>query len=219
MASRETAFVEITPEVLLKAYACGIFPMAESAEDPALYWIEPEKRIIPLDTFHVLSRLAPHHRSDRFSIAINRDFDGVFDGCAEPQPAGRAPDQRAHPHAHQKLTHRPLPQHRGGYDDGVPGGGLYGVRLAARSSASMSHRPRDARRWRWCICGAARRRLHAARHPVRHRSSQDVRRGGGVAPAVSRCRSVAGHEAISPRPAAHDRREALQYAQPTSGLS
>ncbi len=39
MASRETAFVEITPEVLLKAYACGIFPMAESAEDPALYWI------------------------------------------------------------------------------------------------------------------------------------------------------------------------------------
>ena len=42
MASRETAFVEITPEVLLKAYACGIFPMAENADDPALYWIEPE---------------------------------------------------------------------------------------------------------------------------------------------------------------------------------
>ena len=87
MASRETAFVEITPEVLLKAYACGIFPMAESAEDPALYWIEPEKRgIIPLDTFHVPSRLARTVRSDRFSIEINRDFDGVLDGCAEPQP-------------------------------------------------------------------------------------------------------------------------------------
>src|SRR5262245_14109824 len=54
MANRESAFIEITPEVLLKAYACGIFPMAESAEDPALYWIEPEKRgIIPLDRFHV----------------------------------------------------------------------------------------------------------------------------------------------------------------------
>ena len=68
MASRETAFVEITPEVLLKAYACGIFPMAESAEDPALYWIEPEKRgIIPLDGFHVPARLARTVRADRFT--------------------------------------------------------------------------------------------------------------------------------------------------------
>src|SRR6187431_1260282 len=87
MASRETAFVEITPEVLLKAYACGIFPMAESAEDPALYWIEPPERgVIPLETFHVSSRLVRTVRSDRFSIAVNRDFDGVLEGCAEPQP-------------------------------------------------------------------------------------------------------------------------------------
>src|SRR5437016_2790085 len=58
MANRESAFIEITPEVLLKAYACGIFPMAESAEDPALYWIEPEKRgIIPLDTQFVTDHL------------------------------------------------------------------------------------------------------------------------------------------------------------------
>jgi leucyl/phenylalanyl-tRNA--protein transferase len=54
MANRENTVIEITPEVLLKAYACGIFPMAESAEDPALYWIEPEMRgIVPLDGFHV----------------------------------------------------------------------------------------------------------------------------------------------------------------------
>src|SRR5262249_53003867 len=54
MANRETAVIEITPEVLLKAYACGIFPMAESADDPALFWLEPEMRgIIPLDRFHV----------------------------------------------------------------------------------------------------------------------------------------------------------------------
>src|ERR1051325_431330 len=85
MASRETAFVEITPAVLLNAYACGIFSMAESAEDPALYWIEPEKRgIIPLDTFHVPSRLAKTVRSERFTIEVNRDFDGVLDGFAEP---------------------------------------------------------------------------------------------------------------------------------------
>src|SRR5271154_5048935 len=87
MASRESALIDITPEVLLKAYACGIFPMAESAEDPALYWIEPEKRgIIPLNTFRVASRLARTVRSGRFTIAINRDFQGVLDGCAEPAP-------------------------------------------------------------------------------------------------------------------------------------
>ena len=101
MASRETAFIEITPEVLLKAYACGIFPMAESADDPALYWIEPEKRgIIPLDRFHVPARLARTVRSDRFTVTVNRDFDGVLDGCAEPQPGPPAHlDQRAHPRA------------------------------------------------------------------------------------------------------------------------
>ena len=45
MTSRETAYVEITPEVLLKAYACGIFPMAESAEDPTIHWREPAERL------------------------------------------------------------------------------------------------------------------------------------------------------------------------------
>ena len=90
MTSRDAAFVEITPEVLLKAYACGIFPMAESAEDPALYWIEPEQRgVIPLDRFHVSGRLARTVRSERFTVVCNRDFEAVIDGCAEPAP-GRA---------------------------------------------------------------------------------------------------------------------------------
>ena len=116
MASRDNAFIEITPEVLLKAYACGIFPMAESADDPALYWIEPEMRgIIPLDRFHVPSRLARTVRSDRFTVTVNRDFDGVLDGCAEPQQ-GRAAhlDQCAHPRPlSQALRAPPLPQRRG----------------------------------------------------------------------------------------------------------
>src|SRR2546429_236681 len=86
MANRETAFIEITPEVLLKAYACGIFPMAESADDPALYWIEPEQRgIIPLDRFHMPSRLARTVRSDHFTVTVDRDFDAVLEGCAEPR--------------------------------------------------------------------------------------------------------------------------------------
>src|SRR5215471_8185596 len=87
MASRESANVEITPDVLLKAYACGIFPMAESADDPALYWIEPERRgIVPLETFHVPARLARTVRSDRYRVLCNRAFDPVIAGCAEPQP-------------------------------------------------------------------------------------------------------------------------------------
>ena len=116
MANRESAFIEITPEVLLKAYACGIFPMAESADDPALYWIEPEKRgIIPLDRFYVPSRLARTVRSDRFTVTVNRDFDGVIDGCAAPQsgPAAHL-DQRPHPRALPQALRPPaLPQHRG----------------------------------------------------------------------------------------------------------
>jgi len=80
MANRETTFIEITPEVLLKAYACGIFPMAESAEDPALYWLEPEKRgVIPLERFHLPSRLARTVRSDRFTVTVNHSLE-VYDG-------------------------------------------------------------------------------------------------------------------------------------------
>src|SRR5581483_7369869 len=87
MASRESALIDITPEVLLKAYACGIFPMAESADDPALYWIEPERRgIIPLDRFHVPDRLARTVRSDQFKVVVDRDFDAVIAGCAQPMP-------------------------------------------------------------------------------------------------------------------------------------
>jgi leucyl/phenylalanyl-tRNA--protein transferase len=107
MANRESALIEITPEVLLKAYACGIFPMAESADDPALYWVEPEMRgVIPLDRFHMPARLARTVRADRFTVAIDRDFDGVLDGCAEPQP-GRPPhlDQCAHT-LYRKLCQR-----------------------------------------------------------------------------------------------------------------
>jgi leucyl/phenylalanyl-tRNA--protein transferase len=148
MASRESAFIEITPEVLLKAYACGIFPMAESAEDPALYWIEPEMRgIIPLDRFHVPARLARTVRSDCFTVAINRDFDAVLEGCAEPQ-TGRP---RTWINARIRALYRKLYDRRHChsvevYDEhDVLVGGLYGVSLGrAFFGESMFHRERDA---------------------------------------------------------------------------
>jgi len=147
MASRETAIVEITPEVLLKAYACGIFPMAESAEDPALYWIEPERRgLIPLEGFHVPARLARTVRADRFTVVANRDFEAVIDACAEPRP-GRArtwinPRIRA---LYCKLHQRGHCHSIEAYEDDRLVGGLYGVNLGrAFFGESMFHRLRDA---------------------------------------------------------------------------
>ena len=151
MASRETAretgLVEITPDVLLKAYACGIFPMAENADDPSLYWIEPDKRgLIPLDGFHVPRRLARTVRSDLFEIHVDRDFESVIDGCAEPQ-AGRS---RTWINARIRNLYRKL--HEIGHchsveawRDGKLVGGLYGVRLGrVFFGESMFHRERDA---------------------------------------------------------------------------
>ena len=147
MASRETAAVEITPDVLLKAYACGIFPMAESAEDPALYWIEPEERgVLPLDAFHIPSRLARTVRADRFTVVANRDFEGVIEACAEPR-AGR---RRTWINARIRKLYGGLFA-RGhcytveAYDGDALVGGLYGVSLgAAFFGESMFHRSTDA---------------------------------------------------------------------------
>lgn len=81
--AREKPLLEITPQVLLKAYACGIFPMAESADDPQLYWIEPQARgVLPLDDVRVPRRLARTIRQQPFEVRIDTDFEGVIDGCA-----------------------------------------------------------------------------------------------------------------------------------------
>jgi len=147
MASRENAFVEITPEVLLKAYACGIFPMAESAEDPALYWIEPELRgIIPLDGFHVPGRLARTVRTTPYVVRVNRDFDGVIDGCAAP----KKDRGRTWINTRIRRIYRSLFDHGHChtvevYDGDVLVGGLYGVSLGrAFFGESMFHTARDA---------------------------------------------------------------------------
>lgn len=147
MGRRRDSDLEITPDLLLRAYAAGIFPMAESADDPALYWVEPKERgIIPLDGFHVPSRLARTVRSDVFEIRIDSDFDAVIDGCAAPAE-GRDQtwiNQRIRDlygslfdagHAHTVET----------WQDGRLVGGLYGVHLgAAFFGESMFHTARDA---------------------------------------------------------------------------
>jgi len=147
MANRENTFIEITPEVLLKAYACGIFPMAESAEDPALYWIEPDMRgIIPIEGFHVPSRLARTVRTTPFKVFIDRDFDDVIDGCAEPQK------DRARTWINERIRKIYRSLFDAGhchsvevYDGDTLVGGLYGVSLGrAFFGESMFHRATDA---------------------------------------------------------------------------
>jgi leucyl/phenylalanyl-tRNA---protein transferase len=87
MASRDDIVLEITPEVLLKAYACGIFPMAEAADDPALYWIEPERRgILPLDALHVPTRLKRTIRQGVFDVRVDTAFEAVIAGCGAARP-------------------------------------------------------------------------------------------------------------------------------------
>jgi leucyl/phenylalanyl-tRNA---protein transferase len=147
MARRQPTLLEITPEVLLKAYACGIFPMAESAEDPALYWIEPEMRgILPLDRFHVPARLARTVRSERFMVTVDRDFDAVMEGCAAPRE-GRP---RTWINARIRNLYRKLYERRHChsievYEGDALVGGLYGVTLArAFFGESMFHEARDA---------------------------------------------------------------------------
>lgn len=74
----------ITPEILLRAYSAGLFPMAESADDPDIYWVQPEIRgIIPLDQFHVSKSLAKTIRKRPFDIRFDTAFAEVMLGCAQ----------------------------------------------------------------------------------------------------------------------------------------
>lgn len=147
MAANTSDQLVITPQVLLKAYACGIFPMAESAEDPNLFWIEPEHRgVLPLDAFHLPKRLRRTVRQDVFEVRIDTDFQQVIDGCAEPQDDRKktwinSEIRRLYGalfdmgHCHTVEVWR----------EGRLVGGLYGVSLgAAFFGESMFSRERDA---------------------------------------------------------------------------
>ena len=75
----------LTPEIVLRAYAEGLFPMAERRDDPTLYWVSPEQRgIIPLDAFHIPKRLARTVRSDIFHVSVDTAFGEVMRACAAP---------------------------------------------------------------------------------------------------------------------------------------
>lgn len=75
--------VDITPELIVRAYRAGIFPMAEDAEDDDIFWVSPEQRgIIPLDGFNASTSLRKAIRSNRFSVRTDTDFPAIIEGCA-----------------------------------------------------------------------------------------------------------------------------------------
>ncbi len=137
----------ITPQILLNAYAAGLFPMAESADDPSIHWVEPKLRgIIPLNSFHVSSKLARLVRSDKFEVRFNTDFLSVIDTCSEFTP------DRPSTWINARIRSLYLELFELGfchsvevYRAGVLVGGLYGVSLGgAFFGESMFHRVTDA---------------------------------------------------------------------------
>ncbi|MBP8937444.1 leucyl/phenylalanyl-tRNA--protein transferase [Agrobacterium genomosp. 3] len=133
MAGRRSRNNGITVDILLRAYSAGLFPMADSADDPELFWVEPEIRgIIPLDDFHVSKSLAKAMRKKPFDIRFNTAFEAVMAGCA-----AAAPDR---PSTWINATIRKLytELHQIGHAHSVEAwegkelvGGLYGVSLGA----------------------------------------------------------------------------------------
>jgi leucyl/phenylalanyl-tRNA---protein transferase len=137
----------IPPDLLLKAYASGVFPMAESASDPEVFWVRPETRgIIPLDGLHIPRSLKKTIRKQRFEIRLDRDFEAVIDGCAEARAERRstwinAPIREAYVGLHQRGYCHSVEAWR----DGRLAGGLYGVTLGrAFFGESMFSREQDA---------------------------------------------------------------------------
>ncbi|MGO4437482.1 leucyl/phenylalanyl-tRNA--protein transferase [Rhizobium sp. RAF56] len=137
----------ITPEILLRAYSVGLFPMAENAGDPEIFWVEPELRgVLPLATFHVSRSLAKTIRKNPFDIRFNSDFDAVISCCAEHT------QDRPSTWINQTIRTLYSSLHSLGHahsveawEDGVLVGGLYGVSLgSAFFGESMFSRRTDA---------------------------------------------------------------------------
>jgi leucyl/phenylalanyl-tRNA---protein transferase len=138
---------ELTPTLVLRAYAMGVFPMAESHDAETLFWVDPEMRgVLPLDTFHIPRRLKRTVRQGLYTVRCNTNFDAVIDGCA----AARGPDQDTWINAEVRRLFRTL--HAMGVVHTVETwqgdqlvGGLYGLHLGgAFFGESMFSRARDA---------------------------------------------------------------------------
>jgi len=138
---------QLTPELLLRAYASGIFPMSENQSDPNVYWVEPEMRgILPLDQFHVSKSLKKVVRKKKFKVFFDRAFEQVLDECAEPSKG------RDVTWINKSIRNNVIKLHEMGFAHSVECwrdnklvGGLYGISLgAAFFGESMFSKETDA---------------------------------------------------------------------------
>ena len=137
----------LDPDLLLRAYSVGVFPMASTRDAADVFWVEPKKRgILPLDRFHLSRSLAKTIRSDRFTVTVDQAFGEVVARCAEA--TARRPDTWINPDietAYAELHRRGYAHSVETWQGGELVGGLYGVRLgAAFFGESMFSRVRDA---------------------------------------------------------------------------
>jgi leucyl/phenylalanyl-tRNA--protein transferase len=137
----------IPADLLLKAYASGVFPMAESADDPEVFWVRPETRgIIPLDSFHLPKSLAKTIRQGKFEIRYDSAFEDVIDACAEERDERETtwingPIREAYIQLHT-MDHCHSVE---AWQDNRLVGGLYGVTLGrVFFGESMFSRERDS---------------------------------------------------------------------------
>jgi leucyl/phenylalanyl-tRNA--protein transferase len=133
----------LTPENLLRAYAAGIFPMAEGRDDPGLHWVDPRRRgILPLDGFHVSRSLSRRLRHWPHEVRINSDFLGVVQACADrPETWINAPIL----HLYRALHQAGFAQSLEVWEGNELVGGVYGVTLgSAFFGESMFSRRTDA---------------------------------------------------------------------------
>lgn len=139
--------MHLTPELLLKAYSIGIFPMAESRHDPELHWIDPDERgILPLDGLHVPRRLKRTIRRGHYQVRCDSAFHEVVLACADP--TDDRPDTWINPVIESLVTQL----HAMGFAHSIECwrkghlvGGLYGITLGACFfGESMFSRERDA---------------------------------------------------------------------------
>ncbi len=139
--------MELSPELLIRAYAIGIFPMAESRGDTDIHWIDPDRRgVLPLDTFHLSRRLRRRVRRGEYEVRCDAAFEEVIHGCSAPTGGRR--ETWINPAIEQLY----VGLHEMGFahsiecrQGGELVGGLYGVALgAAFFGESMFSRATDA---------------------------------------------------------------------------
>ncbi len=134
--------IALTPGLVLRAYAAGVFPMADSAENPEVFWVDPRRRgVLPLEQFHLSRSLRKRLLKGQHEVRIDTDFEAVIDGCADRSETwinttirGLYMELHSLGHAHSVEV----------WEGDVLIGGLYGVRLeSAFFGESMFSRARD----------------------------------------------------------------------------